>query len=269
MANSALPPATESATSDSEENLPLTAYRLTDVGKVPIKKASASRAWMDKTPFRFANRCLPLLIANSAGWMLLSPHKVSVTWGGDDARDSLKIDYATRPEARFAVSLFGCGILTWTLPYLFRTPPGYNLLARGPSNMPKDGIYPLEGIVETDWADASFTMNWKLTRSHHTVTFDAGEPICMIVPQARGELEIFQPEIRDIESDPELAKRYDRWLEERERSNRTRANQEWQKDYFRGGGTADREMGPARSSSTEHQTKIELREFVELDHPTK
>ena len=42
-------------------------------------------------------------------------------------------------------SHFGYGILTWTLPYLFRTPPDWNLLARGPSNLPKDGIQALEG----------------------------------------------------------------------------------------------------------------------------
>ena len=49
-------------------------------------------------------------------------------------------------------SHFGDGILTWHLPILFRTPPGYNLLVRGPANYPKDAVSPLEGIVETDWA---------------------------------------------------------------------------------------------------------------------
>jgi hypothetical protein len=30
-------------------------------------------------------------------------------------------------------------------------------------------ISPLDGIVETDWLEATFTMNWKLTRPNHTV----------------------------------------------------------------------------------------------------
>ena len=50
------------------------------------------------------------------------------------------IEFEASPgESHLAESLFGHGILTWTLPYLFRTPPGYNLLARGPANWPKDG----------------------------------------------------------------------------------------------------------------------------------
>jgi hypothetical protein len=31
--------------------------------------------------------------------------------------------------------------------------------------MPKDGLAPLEGIVEADWAVVPFTMNWKLIRT--------------------------------------------------------------------------------------------------------
>jgi len=257
------PASTDPAPSDSPD-FPLIAYRLIEQSPIPIKKSPAMREWMEKTPHRFANRCLPLLIANAAGWMLLSPHKFSVTWGGDDARDSLKIDYADGLMPRFAISLFGSGILTWVLPYLFRTPPGYNLLARGPSNMPKDGIYPLDGIIETDWTDATFTMNWKMTRSHHPVRFDIGEPFCMIQPQPRGELEIFKPEIRDIASNPVLAKRYDRWVESRERHSSERRDPDWQKNYFRGDGVADHELGPARSFLNDHQTKLELREFVDL-----
>jgi Family of unknown function (DUF6065) len=40
------------------------------------------------------------------------------------------------------VSHFGDGIRTWHLPMLFRTPPGYKLLVRGPANYPKEAVYP-------------------------------------------------------------------------------------------------------------------------------
>ncbi len=66
-----------------------------------------------------------------------------------------------------ATSMFGHGILTFHIPFLVRTHPGYNLLVRGPANMPRDGVSPLEGIVETDWAVATFTMSWQLTLSGH------------------------------------------------------------------------------------------------------
>ena len=46
-------------------------------------------------------------------------------------------------------SHFGEAVLTFSLPYLFRTPRGVNLWVKGPSNWIKDGIQPLEGIVET------------------------------------------------------------------------------------------------------------------------
>ena len=49
------------------------------------------------------------------------------------------------PDKRDASQLlpashFGSGILTWHLPLLFRTPPGYDLLVRGPANHPKDAM---------------------------------------------------------------------------------------------------------------------------------
>ncbi len=81
-----------------------------------------------------------------------------------------------------AVSHFGHGILTWRLPFLFRTPVDTDLLMRGPANSPKDGIAPLEGMIETDWSPATATMNWQITRPDHVVRFVADEPIAMIVP---------------------------------------------------------------------------------------
>ena len=45
--------------------------------------------------------------------------------------------------------------------------------------------------METDWLDATFTMNWKLTRPHHPVVFEADEPIAMNSPVRRGQLEEF------------------------------------------------------------------------------
>ena len=34
--------------------------------------APADRDWMDATPNRFANRCLPLRIAAQAGWFVVN-----------------------------------------------------------------------------------------------------------------------------------------------------------------------------------------------------
>jgi hypothetical protein len=171
-----------------EARLELTAYAVHPGVPLPLIAAPATRDWMDQTSQKFANRCLPMLISNQAGWLVLNPHRFLVTWTGGETIEDLQLRYAEPPPSPLATSHFGHGILTISIPYVFKTPPGYNLQVRGPANAPKDAIAPLEGIVETDWTEATFTMNWKMTRPT-TVAFDAGEPIAMIVPQLRGELE--------------------------------------------------------------------------------
>jgi hypothetical protein len=252
-------------TSESATAMPtlaMTAYRLHPM-QMPIVVGPGSRAWMDATPGRFAYRCLPMLIANQAGWYILSQHKVAVTWDGADRQDALRVECLQGDPPCPALSIFGCGILTWTVPYLFRTPPGYNLLVRGPANWPKDGIAALEGIVETDWADSTFTMNWKMTRPNNTVTFEVDEPIAMIVPQARGELEYFRPEIDDIATDPKLHAGYQKWAELRRQFNddlhkadSPARKQGWQKHYVQGKSVTE-------ARSPEHQSKLALRAFLD------
>ena len=205
----------EDAGCEAAEPLPLTAYRLKPV-TLKIVPASIDRDWMDWHQ-NGANRCLPLRVANQAGWFILNDCDLEATWTGKPRIDSLKVKYAKGRESKFIRNIFGHGILTWHIPYLFRTPPGYNLLVRGPTNWIKDGACPLDGLVETDWAVATFTMNWKITRPFLKVKFRAGEPICMIVPQRRGEAEAFQPEVRNIESAPELQQSHRKWAESRRR----------------------------------------------------
>ncbi len=53
--------------------------------------------------------------------------------------------------------------------------------------MPKDGIYPLEGIVETDWSESNFTMNWIITRPNRMIVFEKDKPLVMLTPVARGK----------------------------------------------------------------------------------
>src|SRR5476649_574381 len=143
-----------------------------------LRPAARTRAWMDATTNRFANRCLPLLIANQAGWFYESDCDFMVVWNGGSSRYDTCVVVSDGPAHAAPISHFGHGIITFSLPYVFRTSPGYNILARGPSNWPKDGIAALEGVVETDWTVASFTMNWKLTRPGHAIRFSRGEPVC-------------------------------------------------------------------------------------------
>jgi hypothetical protein len=153
-------------------------------------------------------------------------------------------------------------VLTFTFPFLFRTPAGINLWVKGPSNCIKDGIQALEGVVETDWSPATFTMNWKMTRPGATVRFEKGEPICMLVPVPRGLCESLVPRRAALceHADEEAA--YDSWKNSRSHFNAGLRNRDqsavkvgWQKEYFRG------ELVSAEGID-EHQTRLHLREFA-------
>lgn len=244
------------------ERLPLIAYPISPLN-MPLMVAPPGRAWMDATPQHFAKRCLPLLIANRAGWLLISAHTFTVLWNGAVDPSGLVVKHQEGAPPYAAHSHFGSGILTFTVPFVFRTPAGINLLVRGPSNFFKDGIAPLEGIVETDWAESTFTMNWKVTRPNYPITFVRGDPVAMIVPQRRGELERFDPVVRDIATDPALMQAYIRWAESREAHNVGMQNPSsqayragWERHYFQGKSFSNE--GPS-----DHQQKLALKDFIE------
>ena len=247
------------STAPEEEPAPLdlVAYSLGST-TMKIVPAPAKREWMTATDQRFANRCLPLLIANQNGWLVLNNAGFTAEWSGNDALNSVSVTYDSG-NWPLAGSYFGYGILTWSIPFVFRTPPGYNMLVRGPANSPKNAISPLEGIVESDWASSTFTMNWKFTAPFTTVRFEVGEPVCMIVPQRREELETFQPRIRTMDSDPELRDRHNAWAQSR-KDFLDRHSDGWQKDYFQG------KHATGEASEQTHQTRLHLSEFeVDLE----
>ncbi|MCA9523168.1 MAG: hypothetical protein KC609_19465 [Myxococcales bacterium] len=225
-----------------------------------LRPARGERDWMEQTHERFANRCLPLLIANMHGWELLSPTSFTARWDGRAIKQGVSLRFDDGPST-LVHSHFGSGIVTFSTGYLFITPPGVNLWVKGPTNRPKDGISPLEGIVESDWSTAPFTMNWKLTRADHEVRFEAGEPCCTILPIARGYIESLEPEIRPLAQDAELDQAYRSWRESRStfladltQPQSDARQKKWQKDYFRG-------IAANGAAFEEHQTRLHLRPF--------
>ena len=131
-----------------------------------IRPAQQTRAWMDGVIDNHAYRCLPLSIANSYGWDILAPFAFSAQWNGEPHPSGLilRCDDGSTPPLKRVASHFGYGIVTFQLSYLFRTEPGWDLVASGPWNRPKDGIAALTGVIETDWLPFPFTMNWQMTR---------------------------------------------------------------------------------------------------------
>lgn len=223
-----------------------------------IRPAPLERDWMDATPQRFAYRCLPMNIANGHGWEILCERDFSASWNGTPAKDAITI---TPPG--YATSHFGCGILTFHVPGIFRTDPGVDLYVTGPVNRPKDAIAPLTGVVETDWAPYTFTVNWMFTRAHHTIHFAKGEPICHLFPVDRGSLERMDPAIIPIRQNPELAEQYASWCQSRNDFNSklevpgsAAVEQRWQKTYFRGQGP---DGSPA--AAHDHRSRLHVKAF--------
>jgi hypothetical protein len=227
----------------------------------PIRPAPVRREWMDASPGGFAYRCLPLTIANSHGWVVLAQCSFDASWNGGSGPGDIAVKILEQ-QGSAPVSHFGMGVLTFHVEALLRTPPGLNLWISGPPNAPKDGIAPLSGVVETDWAPMTFTMNWQFTRPHHPVRFLVGEPICFFFPVPRDIVSAMKPETRPLSDNPVLHAAHQGWQEARQGFNRelqepgsaARA-QGWQRHYHRG-------AAPVGDGAVHgHATKVQARPF--------
>ena len=205
-------------------------------------------------------------IASEAGWVLLNDRPLRAKWLGGSEPEAVVFDYSGPPPYS-AISHFGDGILTFLIPYLFRTRGGISLLVRGPANRPKDAIAPLEGVIETDWSVAAVSMHWKFTRPDSWVEFERAEPICMVVPQHLDLLENASPRLANLADDPETRAQYEQWCESfRQFNERLRCGDPdaircgWQRYYFNG--TAPHEALTNHVASREHRRRLRLRQFA-------
>ncbi len=240
---------------------PLIAYTLHPDQSADVfpEPAPIAREWMDNAHQRHPYRCLPLVIANQCGWVLRCPVSFSAYWYGGAAKEDLELRF-DQPDNRI-LSHFGSGVITFTVPFLFRTPPGINLWVKGPANWVKDGVQALEGVVEADWIASTFTMNWKMTRVCEWVRFEKDEPFCMLVPVPRVLIETLVPRVESIGANPELETQYRKWeasrsgflvgLTSRDPEAVARG---WQKDYFQG-------RTPDGKEVDSHQTRLNVKEF--------
>ena len=227
-----------------------------------IRAAEPTREWMDKTSEKFAYRCLPLNIANAHGWEILSPCDFSAYWRGGPLAD----DVIVRPgpgsvKEHVPVSIFGHAVLTFHIFGIFRTPPGWNLMVRGPTNEAREHIHPLDGVIETDWSPYTFTMNWRFLARNKWVHFKKGDPICFVFPVQRNVLEQFRPRYAAMEGD--LLEQFNAWSKSRDafrietqRNPPATTSEQWQKRYYRGFDMHDRE--PVE----DHKARLRLPDFA-------
>lgn len=236
------------------DKLKIIAYQVHEQFAPPaiIVPGEQSRTWMDKTPEKFAYRCLPLTIANQHGWAIFPKKKIRCSWNGNIDNDSIEITDA----GGLATSIFGNGILTFHIHYLIKTPPGYNLYITGAPNHFIANVWPLTGIYEADWAPYSFTMNWRILRPG-SVEFLPSDPICFFFPVQRRSIENFELEHKMLSDNLEMKEQFDIFHNSRSEFN---SNTEikiqsggWQKNYFQG------KYPDGNKCPVDHQTKIKIR----------
>ena len=249
----------------------LIAYQVYEHDSAPIRPAPRERRWMEDADKKSPYRCLPLVVANQYGWEILSTHRFRASWDGTSKPEGLYVENLYGDGPLHCRSHFGDGVLTFQIPFLFKTPNGWNLMVRGPTNSPKDGIVALDGIIETDWAHSTFTMNWRFTRAC-TVEFTLREPICLFFPIQRGVLEMFRGEFRMLEADRQFEDKFREWSTSRERflsaleeGTPEVVAQGWQKDYMQ---TAKDKKPLAHpfAHPFANETSWTERERADLDH---
>jgi hypothetical protein len=248
------------------------AYSVVDK-PLELRPSSPRRQWMDESTDRYAYRCLPMSIANSYGWDVISPIDFSVQWDGGKFTDSVKV-FCNNPQGHsLPCSVFGEGVFTLHTGHVFKTEYPYALYVTGPVNQPSHGIIPLSGIVETYWLPFSFTMNWRFTFPG-VVNFRKGDVLCHIFPV---NIEIFdniEAEIKPISSNPEFEKLYKEWSCSRDdfitkkRENHPSVHgSSWQKNYFQGNHPPDGErkcpFHTTESGETKkiHKTNLNVPDF--------
>lgn len=236
-------------------------YKFDDVGW-EIAPAAVKRSWIDDTKGH-ASKCLPLLAANQMGYTILSPTDFAVVWDGKSSTDSLKIIVEDDKFAPHIVSHFGHGILTFKLPYIFRTTSEIGIFVRGATNFWIEGAVALDGFVETDWSNYSFTMNWKVITPNKIIPFNKGDPICMIIPYPTRLLESIEVKYASfIDAPDEMREIHSAWSAYRNEFNnrKNREKNDWQKDYFMGRKCPFSGDGP-ENKGCPHRTKFKLPRF--------
>jgi hypothetical protein len=141
-----------------------------------------------------------------------------------------------------------------------KTPPGVNLLVRGAPNFFIDGAHPLEGVVESDWLNYSFTMNWRVTEPNKVVQFKKGDPICFLQPIPHNYAEEFDFNIEFLNNNPELAEKFHSHNASRQEFSEDKKagkhKEDWQRHYFNG---IDVKTG-VKVSNDVHTIKLNLTE---------
>jgi hypothetical protein len=174
-----------------------------------IQRAQVTRDWFDSHVYR----CLPLAIANQYGFIIYAPFDFSFIWNGGQGPEDVQvsIDEPNVSRERRGIvnpkSSFGRGIMTIYPGFVLKTAPNMNLLVKNPPNFYKDNTTWLEGVVETDNLNTTFSYNIKIHIPNERISIKQGDPIGCFFPYPRFFFDDFQLE---VSQDPEELDYYGR-----------------------------------------------------------
>jgi len=211
------------------------------VDGLKIVPAHPQREWMNATPLPpnkdgsvtkgtgFANRCLPLLMANQLGWDVVTKFGYVITALDNGTHITYHPKGGRGPRYGAPQNNFLNSLVTWPLPWNFETPEGWDLLLMPPANrfLPR-GVTCLTGLIETDHTPATFTMNWRMEPGT-AITIEEGDVLATLVPYPTAQIEGW-----DFVEDEDTPEAYPHWVERR-RESTDRMNENfgrWDKDYW-------------------------------------
>jgi glycosyltransferase involved in cell wall biosynthesis len=175
----------------------ITAYSLHEHAAL-VHPASEARAWIKEGD---AVSRLALSTASGEGWELLCPHAFEVIWNGGPSPDdiTIRLEAPDMGGPAFVQSQLGAGLLTFHAGYQLQIEGPNSLWVRGPVNQPKDGLSPLEQMVDTSVLPSTVVVIWKFLRPDQTVRFERGEAFAVLVPYpthyaGRFETKVVKPE---------------------------------------------------------------------------
>ena len=180
-----------------------------------LRPSPARRHWMTENPHAY--QCLPMVVANQWGWQVLCPTDVRVTWDGSPEPRGPARRGRSPIRASAIKSQFGSGIVTFSPPWLFRTPPGWDLYAKGPSNRWKAELRAAGGGDRDLVAQLHLHAELEARRAGDGRVRE-GESLGQLVPVPHATFQGATAAEAAIEvAEPEAAAELLRWREERRR----------------------------------------------------
>lgn len=175
-------------TNDIPENTIVVISEFPEKTNVILKsfKKQTKRDWFSS---HFYN-CLPLNIANTYGFYIVSQYDLKAIWNGGKEINDTTLDYGVEKEQLKNMfppiySHFGNGILTINPGFMLRTPPNVNLMTINPPNIVLPNITVMSGVVETDNLRYPFTFNLKIQTPNVEVFIKKGTPLAGFIPIPR------------------------------------------------------------------------------------